>query len=246
LKFLLRHGSRELDLPNGRFIIGRADDAALALDDPLVSRHHAAIDVAGSIATLVDLDSRNGVRVNGKKITREHVLAPGDRIAVGSSELLLALPRDSAAQAPVHAPTLRMSAFGLLGALADKAFALGRGDEAERLLGPQLEHLLADVERGKKHDPALVDRACGYALKIANMTGSAAWIDRVYRFYRAAGRLCPSAIVDELYAVVRKVKQPNVAELRAYLAAIREREGELSPADRFLVSRLEGLERSLA
>jgi len=246
VKFVLQHASRELDLPKGRFIIGRADDATLTLDDPLVSRHHAAIDVADSVATLVDLDSRNGVRVNGKKVIRERVLAPGDRIAIGSNEVVFALPRDPAAQTLVQAPTLRMSVFGLLGTLAEKAFALGRGEEAERILGPQLEHLLADVERGKKHDPALVDRACGYALKIAQMTGSAAWVDRVYRFYRASGRLCPSAVVDELYVVVRKVKQPNVDELRAYLAAIRGREAELSPADRFLVSRLEGLERSLA
>ncbi len=245
MKFVLQHAARELDLPKGRFVIGRADDATLTLDDPLVSRHHAAIDVTDSVATLVDLDSRNGVSVNGKRVARERVLTPGDRIAIGSNELVLALPRDPAAQTLVQAPTLRMSSFGIVGMLAEKAFALGRGDEAERILGPQLEHLLAEVERGKKHDPALVDRASGYALKIAQMTGSAAWVDRVYRFYRASGRLCPSAVVDELYAVVRKVKQPNVDELRAYLAAIRERAAELSPADRFLVSRLEGLERSL-
>jgi predicted component of type VI protein secretion system len=244
VKFVLQYGPRELDLPDGRFVIGRADGAGLTLDDPLVSRHHAAIDVAGGVATLVDLDSRNGVRVNGKKVTRERVLVPGDRIGIGSHELVFARPQaEPAAQTLVQAPTLRMTTFGLIGMLADKALALGRGDEAERLLAPQLEHLLADVERGKKHDPAQIDRACEYALKIASATGNAAWIDSVFRFYRAAGRLCPSAIVDELYAVARKVKQPNVDALRAYLAAIRER--ELGPADRFLVSRLEGLERSL-
>lgn len=246
MKFVLQHGPRELDLPNGRFVIGRADDAGLTLDDPLVSRHHAAIDLQDGHATLVDLDSRNGVRVNGKKVSRERVLAPGDRIAIGSAELVFARSRgDQNAPTLVGAPTLRMSAFGLLGMLADKALALGRGDEAERVLAPQIEHLLADLERGKKHDPAHVDRACDYALKIASATGNAAWFGTVFRFYRAAGRLCPSAMVDELYAVARKVKPANVDELRAYLVAIREREGELSPADRFLVSRLEGLERSL-
>ena len=247
MKFVLQHGPRELDLSNGRFILGRAGDAGLTLDDPLISRHHAAIDVSAGVATLVDLDSRNGVRVNGKKVTRERVLSPGDRIAIGSFELVFARARtEPAAPHLPQATTLRMSAFGLFGVLADKALALGRGDEAERLLGPQIEHLLADVERGKKHDPASIDRACEYALKIANATGNAAWIASVFRFYRALGRLCPSAIVDELYAVTRKVKQPNVDELRAYLAVIRARGEELGPAERFLVSRLEGLERSLA
>ena len=50
--------------------------------------------------------------------------------------------------------------------------------------------------------------------------------------------------MDELYAVVRKVKQPDLSELRAYLAVLREQGEELGPAERFLVSRLEGLERS--
>lgn len=245
MKFVLQLGKRDIDLPNGRFIIGRAEDSELPLDDPLVSRHHAAIDVADGTATLVDLESRNGVRVNGQKLQGSRALVPGDRVSIGSTDLVFALPRaDPAAQTLVQSPTLRLPAFGLLGMLADKALALGRGDEAERLLFPQIEQMLTEVERGKKHDPAHIDRACEYALKIAQATGNAAGMTMVFRFYRALRRLCPSALVDELYAVARKVKQPNVDELRAYLAVIRE-QGDMGPAERFLVSRLEGLERSL-
>jgi hypothetical protein len=245
VKFVLQLGPREIDLPNGRFIIGRADSSELPLDDPLVSRQHAAIDVADGVATLVDLESRNGVRLNGQKLTGSQVLALGDRISIGSTDLVFAVPRgDPAVQTLVQSPTLRLPAFGLLGMLADKALALGRGDEAERLLQPQIEQLLAEIERGKKHDPAHVDRACEYALKIAHATGNGAWMGTVFRFYRALRRLCPSAVVDELYALARKVKQPSVEELRSYLAVIRE-QGELGPNERFLVSRLEGLERSL-
>jgi pSer/pThr/pTyr-binding forkhead associated (FHA) protein len=245
VKFVLQLGPREIALPNGRFIIGRADSSELPLDDPLVSRHHAAIDLADGVATLVDLESRNGVRLNGQKLNGSRVLARGDRISIGSTDLVFGVPRsDPAAQTLVQAPTLRLPAFGLLGMLADKALALGRGDEAERLLLPQIEQLLVEVERGKKHDPAQVDRACEYALKIAHATGNAAGMSIVFRFYRSLRRLCPSALVDELYAVARKVKQPNVEDLRAYLAVVREA-ADLSPADRFLLSRLEGLERSL-
>jgi hypothetical protein len=245
VKFVLQLGRREIDLRPGHFIIGRADNAALTLDDPLVSRQHAAIDVTDEAATLRDLDSRNGVQVNGKKIAGSRALALGDRISIGSTDLIFALWRpDPAVQTLVQAPTLRLPAFGLLGMLADKALALGRGDEAERLLAPQIEQFLGEVERGKKHDAAQVDRVCEYALKIAQATGNPAWISTVCRFYRAVRRVCPSAVVDELYAVVRKVKQPDLTELRAYLATIREHDEELGPAERFLVSRLEGLERS--
>ena len=51
--------------------------------------------------------------------------------------------------------------------------------------------------------------------------------------------------MDDLYAVARKVKQPSPLELRAYLAVLRQLPGELGPGERFLVGRLEGLERSL-
>lgn len=246
MKFVLRLGPREFELPDGRFSIGRAESSGLMLDDPLVSRQHAAVDVTGELATLVDLGSRNGVRVNGRRVDGQRRLAPGDRIAVGSAELLFAWrERDPAAQTLVQAPTQRMSTFGLFGLLADKALALGRVDEAERILVPQLEQFLADIEAGKKYDPASLDRASEYALKLAASTGEARFVAVVFRLYAAAGRLCSSALVDQLYAVARKVRQPSVAELRRYLAVLRALPGDPTAPERFLIGRLDGLERSL-
>jgi hypothetical protein len=45
-----------------------------------------------------------------------------------------------------------------------------------------------------------------------------------------------------LYAIVRKVKQPNLSDYRGYLATLHDRQGEFGPAERFLLGRLEGLE----
>ncbi len=246
MSFVLRWGPREIELPVGRFLIGRAESTQLALDDPLVSRHHAAIDVTEAAATLHDLESRNGVRVNGVKITAPYPLAVGDKVSIGSTDLLFALRGgDVAAQTLVQAPTMRMQAFGLFGMLADKALAMGRGDEAERLLGPQIDQLLGEVTRGKKYDASSVERASLYALRLAQVTGKPVWMDAVFRFYRAAGRLCPSTVVEELYAVARKVKSAEPGELRQYLAVLREVSHDFGPAERFLFGRLEGLERSL-
>ena len=148
MTLVLRHGPREPELPLGRFLIGRADGCQLPLDDPLVSRHHAAIDVTADGATLVDLESRNGVRLNGTRIGPPHRLSAGDKIGIGSAELLLVEQGDNAAQTLVQIPTQRMTAFGLIGTLTDKALGLGRGEEAERLIGPALEELLEGVEKG--------------------------------------------------------------------------------------------------
>ncbi len=84
LRFLLQ----ELDLPAGDTVIGRSPACGITIEDPLVSRHHARISVAANDAVFEDLGSRNGSRVNGG-IARERVaLRDGDRIRIGTVELV--------------------------------------------------------------------------------------------------------------------------------------------------------------
>ncbi len=80
-----RDGAADLGT-RAEFRIGRGEDADLVLDDAAVSRHHAAIRRAGSGRVVFDLDSANGVYVNGR---RAHFarLHDGDRLAIGSTEL---------------------------------------------------------------------------------------------------------------------------------------------------------------
>jgi len=245
MTFVLRYGPRVIELPPGRFLMGRAEDCQLPLDDPLVSRHHAAIDVTRDGAVLRDLESRNGVRLNGTRIAGPQRLSLGDRISVGGAELVFGEESDKSAQTLVQVPTQRAAAFGLLGALADKALGLGRGEEAEKLLGPQLEDLLQGIESGRRFEVTTVERASEYALRIAQATGNAVWLTTVFRYYRAMRRLPPTNIVDEICSVARKVKQPSLEELRRYLAVVKGESTELGPSERFLLGRLEGLERSL-
>jgi hypothetical protein len=246
MAFVLRLGPREFELPVGRFVIGRAETCELPLEDPLVSRQHVALVVGEESVVVEDLGSRNGVKVNGTRLLGSKELALGDKLAVGSSEFVLAArTRDFGAETLVGAPTQRLPAFGLLGMLADKALVLGRIDEAERLLGPQLEQLVADAEERRRVDLQALERGCEYSLKLAAATGEQRWVDVVFRLHRALKRMCSAAIVEELYSVSRRVRQANWAEFRLYLKALRELGAELGPADRFLLKRLEGLERSL-
>lgn len=245
MTFVLRYGPRVIELLPGRFLMGRSEDCQLPLDDPLVSRHHAAIDVTREGAVLRDMESRNGVRLNGTRVLGPRPLSLGDKIGIGGAELVFGEESDKSAQTLVQVPTQRYTGFGILGTLADKALGLGRGEEAEKLLGPQLEELLQGVEGGRRYEVTTVERGCEYALKIAQATGNAGWLSLVFRFYRAMRRLPPATLVDEICAVARKVKQPNLEELRRYLAVLRGESRDLGPAERFLLSRLEGLERSL-
>jgi hypothetical protein len=154
--------------------------------------------------------------------------------------------RELAADTLIQAPTERASTFGLLGILADKALAMGRPDEAEKLLFEQLGQLLVDAQRGVTVATETVERASDYALKLALASTNGRWVDYIFRLHAALGRTCASPVVDELYTVLRKVKAVNLTVLRDYLQEMRDLSGTLGPADRFLLSRLEGLERLAA
>jgi FHA domain-containing protein len=89
VRYRLRFLLQEIDLAPGVTTIGRSASCQITIDDPLVSREHARIRVDGAKVTLEDLGSRNGVALNGKP-TRDLVeLADGDRVRVGSQELVL-------------------------------------------------------------------------------------------------------------------------------------------------------------
>jgi hypothetical protein len=243
MKHTLRYKHQDLELPPGKFMIGRAASCQLSLDDPLVSRNHAVISVSEDGVTVEDLGSRNGVRVNGDLVAGAHKVSHGDQIVIGSQELVYLFRRDAPADTLIQPATQRLQTFGLLGILADKALALGRGEEAERLLGEQLQALLAEMERGHFVQNEVVDRACEYSLKLAIATNDGAWVDYIFRVYTAAERPCPAAVVDELYNELRKVQKVSLTVLRAYLSVLKEKSLTLGPAERFVVSRIEGLER---
>lgn len=92
-RFRLRFLLQEIDLPQGETLIGRSATCQVTLDDPLVSREHARIRIHGKSAVLEDLGSRNGVQLGGKPITGASSLKTGDRIRIGTQELVfLELP----------------------------------------------------------------------------------------------------------------------------------------------------------
>jgi hypothetical protein len=68
-------------------VIGRSREADIRVSDPNISRRHAEIRQEGSTYWIVDLDSTNGVAVNGRTLKRAK-LDHEDRITLGSTELV--------------------------------------------------------------------------------------------------------------------------------------------------------------
>jgi len=75
------------DLPAGRTRIGAVEGNDIVLASATVSRFHAEITARGRRVSIVDLQSKNGTRVNGQAI-RESPLRSGDRIAIADVELI--------------------------------------------------------------------------------------------------------------------------------------------------------------
>ena len=65
--------------------IGRSTGADLILDAALVSRIHCRLEASDETVEVVDLDSTNGICVNGERVSRAHLI-PGDRLTVGRVE----------------------------------------------------------------------------------------------------------------------------------------------------------------
>lgn len=285
MRFRLRYLHHDLELSEGQFAVGRSAGCQLSLDDPLVSRRHALLVVSKDGVTIEDLQSRNGVIVNGQRIGGRTAVRAGDKIVIGSQELTLLEGRESAGREtashqvgkrtlpkmpaaadvgdrvssfpPIDQPVSsdpdaepsmvrRADAFNLLGGVAEKALAMGRADEAERLLASPLADVVEASRAGKRLSPWLVDMAARFAAKLATATAKGAWADYVIELYDAQVRPCPAPVIDELYNAFRKVNAIDLARLRGYVAGLREKQAGFGPAEKFLLQRLEGLERLAA
>ena len=279
----LRYLAHDLEVPPGEFVIGRSTECQLSLDDALVSRRHAILVVHPDAVFIEDLASRNGVLVNGKRISGPARLTDGDSITVGSQVMTLigvpgepppskgpaSIPRDrksstgadvitltgaeneelvaATAESPAHvvpseSPDKRVSSLALIGGLAEKALAMGRAEEAERILSRSLKEVLVKARNKSDVRPELAERAAYYATRLANATSRGLWVDYTFELYGLMGALLPAKLVDELYSVMRKVKSVDKSLISAYTDKLRKND-HLGPSERFIRQRIEGLER---
>ena len=84
-------GAWAVPLAMGRpYVIGRAEECDVVIDDPSVSRRHALLSIGGRI-TLEDLGSTNGTSIQGRKLVpgERDPLALGTVFEVGSATLVL-------------------------------------------------------------------------------------------------------------------------------------------------------------
>jgi general secretion pathway protein A len=79
--------TQELPLMVGRIIIGRTSDNDLQVDSRFVSRHHCQIITSAEGSVIEDLNSTNGIYMQGKRV-RRYNLNDGDVVVLGKHELM--------------------------------------------------------------------------------------------------------------------------------------------------------------
>lgn len=76
------------DLKKGPCRIGRDVSNDLVVCEQGISRFHAELRLEGRAVILVDLDSSNGVYVDGQRLHRPTVLMPGETFTLGRTATL--------------------------------------------------------------------------------------------------------------------------------------------------------------
>jgi hypothetical protein len=87
-RVLLAVGGRRLLVPPAGGTLGRSQDCDVVLDDAGISRRHAELRPGPDGWTVADLGSTNGVRVNGVQVRGVQLLRSGDRVELGSTEIV--------------------------------------------------------------------------------------------------------------------------------------------------------------
>lgn len=137
-------GVREFEIVDSEVHMGRELDNTLRLPDPSISRHHCVLRKVGGGYEIQDLQSSNGVLVNGNRV-QASPLRDGDRITLGQVQLTFQDPR------PDAGPTVAISRLeepapptGTVRMSADQLAAIHAGpapvEEADKL---QLQNQIA-------------------------------------------------------------------------------------------------------
>ena len=87
---------RKYEMSGGKLVVGRGIECDIRINEGSISRHHAAIEQVEGVWYIQDLDSANGVFIDGRQVTRTEL---GQRTTVqfGSVQTLFDATYDSEA-----------------------------------------------------------------------------------------------------------------------------------------------------
>jgi S-DNA-T family DNA segregation ATPase FtsK/SpoIIIE len=86
---------RQFAVPLGSSSIGRVAGNDVVIDDPLVSKRHARVEITADSIEVIDMNSANGILVDGGQVSRVR-LTSGQSVILGDTEVAFVLAGGSA------------------------------------------------------------------------------------------------------------------------------------------------------
>jgi hypothetical protein len=264
LRYCLIYRGNPINLGSTGAVIGRSASCKVLLDGESVSRRHARVTVRGNAVYIEDLDSANGVLINGTRIGARRALQHGDRIEIGAHELRLEILDRKRAAADGGSilddlwddeddadfddgfQTAYHDALVLLDNSLQAMIERGATDEVEKAVVPRLDAVRAAARQGKEIPPTTVDQALGLALYLARERRDGVWLDYLVDILEATKRPMSRERVDELRDVAGGKGAGggvaiDVARLRRCVDAMRANTYGLSANDRMILVALDEL-----
>lgn len=234
MRYTLIHEGREILLPRDGAVIGRGSGCELVLDHASVSRRHARLSLSEPVS-IHDLDSPNGVYVNGQRIVKSRAIRSGDVITIGHQDLHFVAAGDDATPPPPPSRedgdddeedaligddlTMVNDVTALLCTAARRMLDAGDVEKAEAALKTRWQNL---TSRGHSLHPALAIFAARTGLRMAAATEHRFWADDAAIMLAAADVAPDSETLTEIEHAADAVGMTSA--IRAYLnTTVRER-----------------------
>ena len=172
LKITTPHGEREQEVQGPLVLIGRGPTTTVSIQDPQASKEHCQLERVGNRWKLVDLESKNGTKVNGR-FRNKAWLQRGDKISLGQTVVEFGgagvggarTPHDLAGEG--GGARLVHAGAGGLGQLVVQ-LAKARGAVVYTTVGSAEK---AEIAKARGADHVILYREVDFAVAVSDLTG---------------------------------------------------------------------------
>lgn len=134
--------------------------------------------------------------------------------------------------------TTKADALLTMARLADRMITMGRKEAAERLLADHMDTLLRKAREGGAIDPATLEIAGLYGMKLADVSLRGRWANMAIELFRLAKRPLPLKAVTLLESLIRRLADFDHAGLAAYKVVLRQHCGSLTGEEAVAAERI--------
>lgn len=216
-------------------VVGRSQECDVTVEADLsMSRKHARFQLRDGKVYVEDLQSRNGVLVNGRAIGEPTAIGLGDRVLIGGHvfQVIESHRRDPkqtvrlrpgkllAAAEGDDEPTTASSPADLVD-LASSFLTSGAIDMAQRHLLRLVSAIDVDRARGRPTSEPIVRSAARLLLDMAARTADVAWVDRALGVHASSKVVISDQEVDHIARLLPGLGEGATACIARYLEATR-------------------------